>query len=230
MDDIIKKNITLNLKNVYLTTFILGILTSISSLFLNTSVTSSFVKSTFGIDLNDYYMNILNILHIDLIAGGIVVAILSSLLYIYAIYHFGKYIKLEIETDPKTIIISSLLVVGFIILLFSIFLQSLYVQNLGYTLNGLSNDQILELKYGGDYIFVKNSTYLIPENDNVLVIFNSSTPVFTNYYLYPRKLYMYPNLSESLADIDNDWIRDRNIKWVIFQDNRTVAKIGDENV
>jgi len=101
-------------------------------------------------------------------------------------------------------------------------------------MNGLSDDQKREILFGDFYKFVENCSEQIPENDNVLLLDGFSWHI--NYYLYPRKLYSYPNSSLSLENISKDWLDEKGIKWAISFNNTKfslndskILKLGDEN-
>ena len=216
-----KKNIIVRWWKIYWTMFVLGLLISIGGLlFLDVSITSSFVTYIVNIDhpfeLSDEYFHILKFMQINTIAVGILLIILSTLL-LYKQYKQKKKEesqKFEIDYDIKRLIISSCIIIGFsIIFCFSVVIQTAYVEHLYYTMNGLNDEEKRVIQFGDFYKFVENCSEQIPENENILMLSNYSSPI--GYYLYPRKLYRYPNVSVSLENISKDWLDEKGIKWAL---------------
>ena len=221
-----RTNITICWRTIYWVMLALGLLISIGGLFLNVSVTSSLITYIFSIDhlLSDSTLSILKFLQVNMVAAGILIIILSIPFYKYNQKKHGQSLELEIEYDLKKLIISSSVLVGLFIFLFSIFIQAAYVENLCYTMGGLSDDEKRAIQFGDFYKFVENCSEQIPENDSILTL-NCSW--FTNYYLYPRKSYYPPNSSFplgnpyssiSLENISKDWLEEKGIKWVLSYD------------
>ena len=218
-----RKNIIVRWWKIYWTMFVMGLLISIGGLlFLDVSITSSFVTYIVNIhhpfELSDEYLHVLKFMQINTIVVGILVIILSILL-LYKQYKQKKIeesLKFEIDYDIKRLIISSCIIIGFsIIFCFSIVIQTAYVEHLYYTMNGLNDEEKREIQFGDFYEFVENCSEQIPENENILML---NTSWFTNYYLYPRKLYYYPNASVSLENISKDWLDEKGIKWALSYD------------
>lgn len=70
---------------------------------------------------------------------------------------------------------------------------------------------------GGDYIFSLNIKEKLPINASYLIV-SKTTIWFLNYYLFPRKLFFYPNISSEsdIKSIPSKWLKDRDIQYIII--------------
>jgi hypothetical protein len=89
--------------------------------------------------------------------------------------------------------------------------QTILVVRFYHATHGMSNQEIMEYLDPELFKFVNYFSAEIPENDNI-VLLNGS--IFTNYHLFPRKVYIYP-LASSPEEIPSDWLKKKNIKWAI---------------
>lgn len=208
-----KKNVSICWRTIQWVTLSLGLLISIGGLFVDVLVSFT-VTNILRIDnpliVSKFFR--VQFLQRTMILAGISSIILSILVYKYIQKKHGQSLNLEIEYDFKKLIVSSCVLVGLIIFLFSIGIQLLYVEKLQYTMRGLSDDQKREVLFGDFYKFIESCSDQIPETDNILLLNGSP---FSNYYLYPRKIYRYPNSSLSLENISKDWLDERGIKWAL---------------
>lgn len=217
-----KKNISVCGRKIYWAMFALGLLLiSTGRLFLDMSVTSSFITHIFSIahPTSSIGLRALKFLQLSTVATGVLVIILSILLYKYNQKKQNKTLKLEMEYDVKKLIISFCIVIGFVVFCFNAYIQTDHVKQIYNIMGGLSNDEKREVRFGDFYKFVENCSEQIPEDDNILLL-NASHKWFTNYYLYPRKLYRYPNSSVSLQNISKDWLDEKGIKWAISYERK----------
>lgn len=222
-----RKIISVCWRKIYWTMFALGLLLiSTGGLFLDMSVTSSFITHIFSIahPSSNIGLRALKFLQLSTVAAGVLVIILSILLYRYNQKKQDKSLKLEMDYDVKKLIISFCIFIGLIVFCFNAYIQTEYVKYLYYTMDGLSNDQKKEIQFGNYYKFIENCSELIPENDNILLLDRRSW--FTHYYLYPRKLYHYPRSSVSLENISKDWLDEKEIKWIISY-NHTIFSLNE---
>lgn len=91
----------------------------------------------------------------------------------------------------------------------------------------LSDDQKRYDLIGEQYRVALMCQNIIPLNTRILYLSNltnnqNSFDLLLNYYLYPRKLYLlnnvapYPESPPALKDLDQTFLSERGIEWIIF--------------
>lgn len=115
-----RKIISVCWRKIYWTMFALGLLLiSTGGLFLDMSVTSSFITHIFSIahPSSNIGLRALKFLQLSTVAAGVLVIILSILLYRYNQKKQDKSLKLEMDYDVKKLIISFCIFIGLIVFL-----------------------------------------------------------------------------------------------------------------
>jgi hypothetical protein len=78
---------------------------------------------------------------------------------------------------------------------------------------GMSNEDKIEHLNPGFAEFLTRCASQVAEDEGIVVL-DEHQAFFTNYYLYPKKVYVYH--APSLKDIPQTWLQNKNIKWAIL--------------
>lgn len=250
-----KGNITLSLKKAYWSILLISIVLIAGSVLILPHILRTLffmlATDTSPTNLSRYLPLFYRIQISVLIFAGI--CILLAVLLLYREYKFGESrLKINFDHDPKKIIVLSLLLVWFIGFLCIVAIQANYAYVQHNRMNGLSNDEI-KIKWSissgvGEsyYTFIEDAKKQIPKDENVLWMVDPIFcwgyywPEYVSYYLYPIKLYYYPNSSKlyghhrpkpsleykniTLSNINETWLNERGIKWIIICNETTDSK------
>jgi hypothetical protein len=83
----------------------------------------------------------------------------------------------------------------------------------------LSNQEIVAMDYGKDYILLQTLRDRTPEDACILIQTRNDIKYLLNYDLYPRRFFFFHDSGSLLAEIPEDWMDEHQISWILEVDD-----------